>query len=128
MFVFLQRVNPTQFAGDKKIDWYDDGLIKRIKEEVCTCGNPQQCKCTKDKSCTDFFTLLALCHTVMPEEKDGLFYAQLFQCKLVALACLDKPFGVFLPLSQAALGGQLRMSCQDSLCLYGSMFYQHFFS
>ena len=42
---------------DDDFEWYDQKLLESIKKG--------------DKDVYTFFTLLALCHTVMPEEKDG---------------------------------------------------------
>ena len=58
---FLQRTPRLDFSGnpysEANFEFYDKRVTNQIKS-----GN---------KDFEEFFTLLALCHTVMPEEKDG---------------------------------------------------------
>lgn len=59
----LQSSVNHDFSGNKyydKLVWYDEVMTKAIK--------------AKDENCCRFFKLLALCHTVMPEHKDGTLY------------------------------------------------------
>ncbi len=58
----FQRTPKVNFSEDNQyaednFDWYDKRLYDLVRD-----GNPEA---------EDFFRLLALCHTVMPEEKDG---------------------------------------------------------
>ena len=42
---------------EKTFDWYDERLCQLAKDG--------------DKDVHEFFTLIALCHTIMSEQKDG---------------------------------------------------------
>lgn len=56
-----QTTKPVDFSYnpmyEKTFRFYDQSLIEAIKDE--------------DTTCYEFFRLLALCHTVMPDEKNG---------------------------------------------------------
>ncbi|CAF0928304.1 unnamed protein product [Rotaria sordida] len=73
-----QKLKPIEFAEqDKEFVWYDQTLIDDIKHD--------------DRNVHNFFSHLALCHTVMPEEKDGqiIYQAQSpDENALVSAACV----------------------------------------
>lgn len=59
LFLVLQPVDFSKFPyADKKFQFFDHYLITCIQSK-------------KDKDTLEFFKLLALCHTVMVEEKEG---------------------------------------------------------
>lgn len=59
--------------------WYDQKLVDAIKQG--------------DEDALNFFTLLALCHTVMPEEKDGKIIYQAQSPDENALVSAARTFG-----------------------------------
>ncbi|CAF3829287.1 unnamed protein product [Rotaria sp. Silwood1] len=86
-----QKLKPIEFTEqDKEFVWYDQKLIDDIKHG--------------DRNVHNFFFHLALCHTVMPEEKDGkiIYQAQSpDENALVSCACA---FGFVFYVSQKENG------------------------
>jgi phospholipid-translocating ATPase len=79
-----EKLKAIEFA-DKADDfeWYDQKLLDAIKKG--------------DKDVHNFFALLSLCHTVMPEEKDGKLAYQAQSPDENALVSAARTFGfVFL--------------------------------
>ncbi|CAF0944064.1 unnamed protein product [Rotaria sordida] len=74
----LEKLKSIEFAEqNKEFVWYDQKLIDDIKHD--------------DRNVHNFFSHLALCHTVMPEEKDGqiIYQAQSpDENALVSAACV----------------------------------------
>ena len=63
MFYFFLQDTPSVDLSDnpyyeESFKFYDQSLIDALK--------------AKDRECQTFFRLLALCHTVMPEHKNGI--------------------------------------------------------
>ena len=62
-----------------------------------------------DKDLNTFFTLLALCHTVMPEEKDGKIIYQAQSPDENALVSAARTFGfVFVGRSQTSVTARIQ--------------------
>ena len=59
---FFQNTKPVDFSfnplHEQAFKFYDQTLVDSNRE--------------KDPTCHEFFRLLALCHTVMPDEKNGI--------------------------------------------------------
>ena len=64
---------------DDDFEWYDTKLIDAIKR--------------RDPDVHEFFTLLSVCHTVMPEEKDGKIIYQAQSPDENALVTAARTFG-----------------------------------
>ena len=64
---------------DEDFEWFDQTMIDAIKHG--------------EKNVLDFFTLLALCHTVMTEEKDGKIIYQAQSPDENALVSASRSFG-----------------------------------
>ena len=64
---------------DDDFEWYDQKMLDTIKKG--------------DKDVHMFFSLLALCHTVMPEEKDGKIIYQAQSPDENALVSAARTFG-----------------------------------
>ncbi|UJR15621.1 hypothetical protein I4U23_002557 [Adineta vaga] len=80
---------------DDDFEWYDQKLIDAIKKG--------------DKDVHTFFTLLALCHTVMPEEKDGKINYQAQSPDENALVSAARTFGfVFVNRTQSSISVKLQ--------------------
>ena len=76
----VQDAKPLEFEEkDEDFQWYDQKLIDVIKE-----GGEDE---------LSFFTLLSLCHTVMPEEKDGKIIYQAQSPDENALVSAARTFG-----------------------------------
>jgi magnesium-transporting ATPase (P-type) len=70
---------------DDDFEWYDQKLIDAIKKN--------------DQDVCPFFLLLALCHTVMPEEKDGKIIYQAQSPDENALVSAARTFGFVFDVS-----------------------------
>jgi hypothetical protein len=61
-FFFFQNTKPVDFSfnplHEQAFKFYDQTLVDSNREQ--------------DPTCHEFFRLLALCHTVMPDEKNGI--------------------------------------------------------
>ncbi len=64
---------------DKDLIWYDQKLIDSIENN--------------DEDVIQFFTLLSLCHTVMPEERNGKIIYQAQSPDENALVSASRSFG-----------------------------------
>lgn len=84
LLILIQKLKPIEFEEkDDDFEWYDQKLIDAIKKG--------------DKDVHNFFALLSLCHTVMPEEKDGKLNYQAQSPDENALVSAARTFGfVFL--------------------------------
>ncbi|XP_064618888.1 phospholipid-transporting ATPase ID-like isoform X5 [Lineus longissimus] len=65
--------------SEPKFEFFDKALVQAVK--------------SGDSDCHDFFRLLALCHTVMPEEKDGVLEYQAQSPDEGALVSAARNFG-----------------------------------
>ncbi|CAF2582547.1 unnamed protein product [Rotaria sp. Silwood2] len=75
-----EKLKPIEFEEkDEEFQWYDQKLIDSIKNN--------------DEDERQFFTLLSLCHTVMPEEKDGKIIYQAQSPDENALVSAARSFG-----------------------------------
>ena len=75
-----EKLTPLEFEEkDEDFQWYDQKLVDTIKE-----GGEDE---------LSFFTLLSLCHTVMPEEKDGKIIYQAQSPDENALVSAARTFG-----------------------------------
>jgi len=92
----LSDAKPIEFEEkDEEFNWYDQKLIDSLEK-----GDEDEC---------NFFTLLALCHTVMPEEKDGKIIYQAQSPDENALVSAARTFGfVFDSRTQSSITAQLR--------------------
>ncbi|CAF1398670.1 unnamed protein product [Adineta steineri] len=80
---------------EEDFEWYDQKLIDAIKNG--------------DEDVNNFFTLLALCHTVMPEEKDGKIIYQAQSPDENALVTAARTFGfVFDNRNQSSITVRLQ--------------------
>lgn len=76
----LQKLKPLEFEEkDEDFRWFDKNLIDALNK--------------KDEDAFDFFTLLAVCHTVMPEEQDGKTVYQAQSPDENALVSAARTFG-----------------------------------
>ncbi|CAF2372959.1 unnamed protein product [Rotaria sp. Silwood2] len=76
----FEKLKPIDFEEkDEDFQWYDQKLLDDIKKN--------------DKDVNNFFTLLSLCHTVMPEEKDGKIIYQAQSPDENALVSASRTFG-----------------------------------
>jgi magnesium-transporting ATPase (P-type) len=76
----FQKLKPLEFEEkDEDFRWYDQKLIDAIKNG--------------DEDELNFFKLLSLCHTVMPEEKDGKIIYQAQSPDENALVSAARTFG-----------------------------------
>ncbi len=66
--------NPMHEAS---FEFYDQSLLDKVR------GG--------DRDCREFFRLLALCHTVMPEEKNGERHDQLIDMEALAVSKIFTP-------------------------------------
>ncbi|CAF1385810.1 unnamed protein product [Rotaria sp. Silwood1] len=74
------KLKPIEFEEkDEEFNWYDQKLIDAIKNN--------------EEDERNFFTLLSLCHTVMPEEKDGKIIYQAQSPDENALVSAARSFG-----------------------------------
>ncbi|CAF0870465.1 unnamed protein product [Adineta ricciae] len=91
-----EKLKPIQFdEKDDDFEWYDHKLIDAIKKG--------------DKDVHTFFTLLSLCHTVMPEEKDGKIAYQAQSPDENALVSAARTFGfVFVNRTQSSISVRLQ--------------------
>ncbi|CAF1156451.1 unnamed protein product [Adineta ricciae] len=91
-----EKLKPIQFdEKDDDFEWYDQKLIDAIKKG--------------DKDVHTFFTLLSLCHTVMPEEKDGKIAYQAQSPDENALVSAARTFGfVFVNRTQSSISVKLQ--------------------
>ena len=83
-----EKPEPIKFEEkDEEFNWYDQKLVDALKN-----GDEEEC---------NFFTLLALCHTVMPEEKDGKIIYQAQSPDENALVSAARTFGFVFDVSRS---------------------------
>lgn len=74
--LILQQTEPIDFSfnpeHEPEFKWFDHTLLEAVKSD--------------EEHAHSFFRLLALCHTVMPEIKDGRYVSSYF---LFKIQCLD---------------------------------------
>lgn len=82
--------------------WYDQKLVDAIKQG--------------DEDALNFFTLLALCHTVMPEEKDGKIIYQAQSPDENALVSAARTFGFVFDVK--FLQRQNKKTLDQTFCIF----------
>ncbi|CAF0761204.1 unnamed protein product [Rotaria sordida] len=97
-----EKLKPIEFEEKEKDDyfqWYNQILLDTIKNN--------------DKDVNNFFALLSLCHTIMPEEKDGkiIYQAQSFDENVLVSASRTFDF-VFLIIVKK--DGKLVLYCKGA--------------
>lgn len=82
-FTFLKSVEPVDFSANPEYEpefrWYDKTLLDAVRSD--------------EKHALNFFRLLALCHTVMPEYVDGRLEYQAQSPDEAALVSAARNFG-----------------------------------
>ncbi len=78
---FFQASSRVDFSAnpmhEASFEFYDQSLLDKVR------GG--------DRDCREFFRLLALCHTVMPEEKNGERHDQLIDMEALAVSKIFTP-------------------------------------
>lgn len=79
----MQETEPIDFSSnlyyEPEFKWYDRELLNAVRSD--------------DENAHNFFRLLALCHTVMPDQKDGKLEYQAQSPDEAALVSAARNFG-----------------------------------